>query len=197
MLFDWSAECSADDPVLVVPWKDPAGSAQFIDLRENPYGLDEIEEAEAHPALRDSLRALNALRSPLFTAKCDLWAASAEELRALVLTLGLQPEECVAGTVSYIDMVCRDRAMFTSFHQQQHLLHRMERRVAALEQSFALAEAIVRPCLLDLTAPQEGFAVSLYVKAVGPDAELAYAVWAETLRAVTAILRAKDLIPQT
>ena len=36
MLAEWSAECSAEDPVLVVPWKDPDGNAAFVDLRTNP-----------------------------------------------------------------------------------------------------------------------------------------------------------------
>lgn len=68
MLFDWSAECAADDPVLVVPWSsdpsDSPGIAPFIDLRQDPYAAEEIPEAEAHPPLLQALRALNAPRSP-------------------------------------------------------------------------------------------------------------------------------------
>ena len=197
MLFDWSAECSAEDPVLVIPWQDPAGPAHFVDLREDPYAIDSIPEAEDHPALQHSLRSLNAARSPLFTAKCDVWQASADELEPLRLNLGLEPEEAAAGLFSYIDLLCRDRALFTSFHQQQHVLGRLERRLAPLDQPFALAECIVRPALLDLTAPQEGFAASLYIKAVAADAETAQLNWSNALDAVTAILRARDLFPQT
>ena len=54
MLAEWSAECSAEDPVLVVPWNDPGGNSafgnsRFIDLRSNPHGFDAIPEAEQHP----------------------------------------------------------------------------------------------------------------------------------------------------
>jgi len=76
MLSEWSAECSADDPVVVVPWSDPSdstGNRRFIDLRENPYDLDHLPEAEQYPPLMHALRALNAARSPVFTAKCDAW----------------------------------------------------------------------------------------------------------------------------
>ena len=76
MLSEWSAECSADDPVLVVPWSDPSdpfGDRRFIDLRENPYDLDHLPEAEHYPPLMHALRALNAARSSVFTAKCDAW----------------------------------------------------------------------------------------------------------------------------
>ena len=80
MLFDWSAACAPDDPLLVVPWSDPASGLGFIDLREDPDALDEIPEAEQHPALLASLRALNGTRSAVFTAKCDVWAANPDEL---------------------------------------------------------------------------------------------------------------------
>ena len=197
MLFDWSAACSADDPVLVVPWHDASSGLHFVDLREDPDALDSIAEAEQFPALLQSLRALNGARSPLFTAKCDVWAADAEELAGIALELQVEPESAVAGQVSYLDLLCRDRALFTSFHQQQHLLGRMERRLAALDQPLALAEAVVRPALLDFTAPQEGFCVSLYLKAVGPDAAAADEAWANALAAVTTVLRSRELFPQT
>ena len=197
MLFDWSAACSADDPVLVVPWHDAASGLHFVNLREDPDALDSIAEAEQFPALLQSLRALNGARSPLFTAKCDVWTADAEELAVIALELQVEPESAVAGQVSYFDLLCRDRALFTSFHQQQHLLGRMERRLAALDQPLALAEAVVRPALLDFTAPQEGFCVSLYLKAVGPDAAAAGETWANALAAVTTVLRSRELFPQT
>src|SRR6202011_4973527 len=104
MLSEWSAECSADDPVVVVPWSDPAdstGNRRFIDLRENPYDLDHLPEAELYPPLMHALRALNASRSVVFTAKCDAWALDSgkdgEELERLRLELDQIPEDTSAG----------------------------------------------------------------------------------------------------
>ncbi len=197
MLFDWSAECSADDPVLVVPWEDPSGAARFVDLREDPYAIDSIPEAEEHPALQHALRSLNSARSPIFTAKCDVWEASADERENLRLHLALEPEETAFALIAYLDLLCRDRALFTSFHQQGHLLGRLERRLAPLDQPFAAVECIIRPALLDLTTPQEGYSISLYLKAAGATSAEARAHWSAALDAVTAILRTKDLFPQT
>ena len=45
MLADWSVECGAEDPVLVVPWKNADGATGFVDLRTNPYDFDAIPEA--------------------------------------------------------------------------------------------------------------------------------------------------------
>jgi hypothetical protein len=196
MLSEWSVECSADDPVLVVPWSDPSdstGNRRFIDLRENPYDLDHLPEAERYPPLMHALRALNAARSPVFTAKCDAWPLDAEELEVLRVNLDVLAEEAAAGFGSYIDILWRERSIFASFHLQEQMLHRLTRHAAPLEHPYALLDCIIRPAMVDLTGPQEGFAMSLYVKAVGHDSQAAEANWASALDAVVALLRSRDL----
>ncbi len=196
MLSEWSAECSGDDPVLVVPWSDPSdstGNRRFIDLRENPYDLDHLPEAEHFPPLMHALRALNATRSPVFTAKCDAWPLDIEELDALRAELDVAADEGAAGFGSYIDVLWRERSLFASFHLQEQMLHRLTRHAVPLEHPYAMLDCIIRPAMVDLTGPQEGFAVSLYVKALGHDAQAAEENWASALDAVVALLRSKDL----
>ena len=193
MLAEWSVECAAEDPVLVVPWSDPDSSAHFVDLRENPYDLDHLPEAEQNPPLMQALRSLNAARSPVFTAKCDAWPLDAEELETVCLNLDLSVSDTPAGFGSYIDLLWRDRPIFISFHQQEQLLSRLARRAASLDHPQATLEYVLRPALVDLVGPQEGFAVSLYVRAVGSDPHTAWELWASALDAVVAQLRSKDL----
>ncbi|WP_158793187.1 hypothetical protein [Granulicella sp. L60] len=197
MLSEWSVECAADDPVLVVPWSDPsdeAGVRRFIDLRENPYDLDHLPEVEQHPPLMHALRALNAARSPVFTAKCDAWRLDAEELEQLRLNLDVMVEEAPAGFASYIDLIWRERSIFASFHQQEQMLHRLTRHATLREYPYAMLDCVIRPAMVDLTGPpQEGFAVSLYVKAVGHDPQSAEENWAAALDAVVGLLRSKEL----
>src|ERR1700723_3497416 len=150
MLSEWSAECSADDPVLVVPWSDPAdpsGNRRFIDLRENPYDLDHLPEAEHYPALMHALRALNAARSPVFTAKCDAWPLDPEELEHLQLDLDTIAADTPAGFASYIDLLWRERSIFASFHQQEQMMHRLARHAASLDQPYAMLDCVIRPAL--------------------------------------------------
>ena len=192
MLAEWSAECAHDDPILVVPWADPHGPAHFVDLRENPYDLDHLPEAEQHPPLMQALRALNAPRSPVFTAKCDAWPLSSEEVDVLRLELDLAVEEPLVGFASYIDLLPRDRSLFASFHQQQEFASRLTRRAAGLDYPASALDCVLRPALVDLTGPQEGFSISLYVKALGLDPETAWQRWASALEAVTTLLRSKD-----
>ena len=201
MLAEWSAECAPDDPVLVIPWSDPANpNVHFVDLRENPYDLDHLPEAEHFPALMHALRALNAARSPLFTAKCDAWILSPEELDQLRLNLDLDlaheplAAHFPAGFASYIDLLLRERSRFTSIHHHQQLLDRLVRRATPLDHPHAMLDCVIRPAFLDLTGPQEGFEISLYIKALGPDPDAARHNWSEALEAVVALLRAKDLI---
>src|SRR5258708_36199989 len=104
MLSEWSVECSADDPVLVVPWSDPSdstGNRRFIDLRENPYDLGHLPEAERYPPLMHALRALNAPRSPVFTAQCDARPPDADELAVLRGNLDVLPADATSGSGTY------------------------------------------------------------------------------------------------
>lgn len=202
MLAEWSAECSPEDPVLVVPWSDPSsGERHFIDLRENPYDLDHIPEAEQNPPLMQALRALNAPRSPVFTAKCDAWPLApgtedAEaELSSLRLNLDMTEEHAPAGFSSYIDILWRERPIFLYFHQHEQLMQRLTRLAGALEQPTAMLDCVIRPALIDFTGPQEGFAVSLYIKALGADQQTAWEHWGYALEAVVALLRQKDFAP--
>ncbi|HMH11561.1 MAG TPA: hypothetical protein VK578_00495 [Edaphobacter sp.] len=195
MVSEWSVECSADDPVLVVPWSDPSNpDRHFIDLRENPYDLDHLPEAEQYPPLMHALRALNASRSVVFTAKCDAWPVNdADELSRLRLELDQLADETPAGFASYIDILWRERSIFASFHQHEQLLHRLDRRAAPLDHPYVMLDCVLRPAMVDITGPQEGFAISLYVKALGHDAHSAEENWGAALKDVAALLRTKDL----
>jgi hypothetical protein len=108
--------------------------------------------------------------------------------------LDIIAEEAPAGFISYIDILWRERSLFASFHLQEQMLHRLTRHAAPLEHPYAMLDCILRPAMVDLAGPQEGFAVSLYVKAIGHDAASAEENWAAALDAVVALLRGKDLI---
>ena len=202
MLADWSAECSTDAPTLVVPWSDPNSHAHFVDLRAEPYDIAEISEAEHYPALGRALRALNATRSPFLTAKCDAWpliaddpAQHADDLESLRFQLDLDPDQARFGFASYIDLVWRERTVFASAHQQQDRLDRLIRRAQKLSLPEAALECVLRPAMLDLNGTLEGFAFTLYVTALGHDAEAASQNWSAALEDVVHLLRAKELEP--
>ena len=193
MQAEWSIECGAGDPVLVVPWAADDATVKYIDLRTDPDAIEEISEADNHPALLHALRAINAQRSPVFTAKCDAWPLDATELAALLFDLGDSVHDPVAGYAGYIDLVWRDRAIFLSRHHHQQLMNRIERLAAPLDRPAAKLEGTLRHCFLDFDAPQEGFCLTLYVKAVGTSPDEAYANWAAALEDVAALIRRREM----
>jgi hypothetical protein len=203
MLSEWTAECSHDAPTLIVPWSenpsDPETGVRFFDLRTNPYDIAEIPEAEHNPTLARTLRALNATRSPFLTAKCDTWSLSnverPDDLDTLRLELMLPEEDTAYGFGSYIDLLWRERSVFASAHQQQDRLDRIVRRAQRLEHPQAALSCVLRPALLDLNGPLEGFAFTLYVTALGSEPDAARHNWELALDDITNLLRSKELEP--
>ena len=195
MLMEWSTATAADDAVLVVPWQAPDGGAQWVDLREDDFALDEIPEAAEHPALLAALRALNSGRSPVFTAKCDAWAMGPEELTATRNDLLLEEEQAQAGAACYLDLLWRDRGIFASRHRTEQVLYRLDRMIEELPGALAKAEAVVRPAVVDLDGSvAEGYCLSLYVKGVGVDAAEADERWSAALGEVVALFRQSELL---
>jgi hypothetical protein len=74
------------------------------------------------------------------------------------------------------------------------MLRRLTRLAAAIERPWAALDCVLRPALLDLEVPREGYAVSLYAKALGPNPQAAWKEWAAALAAVVALIRAKDFV---
>ena len=193
---EWTAECSADAPVLIVPWSDTDAGAHFVNLRSEPYAIAEIPEAERFPDLARALRALNANRSPFLTAKCDAWPISprdgTDELELMRKELMLEEDEATYAFTSYIDLIWRERTIFASAHQQQDRLDRIARRATKLPHNESMLQCVLRPAIVDLDAPLEGFATTLYVTALASDAELANRRWASALEDVVDLLRSRE-----
>ena len=97
---DWAAEVGPDLPCIDVPWEG------FVDLRQDPSALMALAEAAAHPALRESLLALNTEHSHMFTAKCDAWTLARYDIDPD--EFAAQVEQACEGFASYIDMLHRD-----------------------------------------------------------------------------------------
>ena len=196
MFAEWTAECAADDPLILVPWADPDGSARYVDLRTEPFDIAEIPEAENYPALRRALHSLNASGSAFLTSKCDVWTLSPEDggekLEVLRLELDLSDEDVAFGFSSYIDVLWRERNIFASAHRSSGRLDRLVRRASKLPHAEAALEAVLRPAVADLRGALEGFGATLYVTAIAADPETAMRRWEAALEAVVHLLRERD-----
>ena len=178
--------------MLSVPWRDPEGGSEFIDLRANPYDLYLLAEAERYPPLMQALRSLNATRSPVFTAKCDVWSMDSAEREDLRLHLDLQHADSNSGYASYIDTVWRDRSIFTSRHRHEQILDRLVRVGLSVQAPLSALECVLRPAVIDFGETWEGYAVTIYIKAVGADEDHSLDEWGRTMGEVVKVLRGRE-----
>ncbi|HEV2273415.1 MAG TPA: hypothetical protein VGR96_04580 [Acidobacteriaceae bacterium] len=194
---DWSVELGAEDPVIVVPWQgveeasrlpmeSPAGTGvRFVDLREDPEAIEQIEEARREPSLRSALLALNEAGSPLWTAKCGLWTRSHQEgieagLDAAVdfREMEAEPEEASFAAGCYIDLLPRDAKANASFALQERWIRGMAEQVRGAAMRCARADFVLRHAEV---CGVPGFAVTWFMEACGATRELAACRMAQAL----------------
>jgi hypothetical protein len=104
----------------------------------------------------------------------------------------LPEEEATYAFTSYIDLVWRERTVFASAHQQQDRLDRIARRATKLSHGESMLQCVLRPAIVDLGAPLEGFASTLYVTSLAADAEIANRRWASALEDIVDLLRSRE-----
>ena len=175
---DWAAEVGPDLPSIDVPWEG------FVDLRQDPSTVLALPEAAAHPALRESVLALNSEHSPVLTAKCDAWTLAGDEIDPD--EFAAQTEQAREGFASYIDMLQRDPARLASFEFHEHWVRGLTGRLRMISRPNGRVDLVIRPASTDSSS---GYGLTLYAAGCGADATAAYASWEAVLRvAVTATI---------
>ena len=175
---DWAAEVGPDLPSIVVPWEG------FLDLRSNSFAVEFLEEASAHPALREALLALNFKNSLVFTSKCDLWKLTRPEIDPY--EFGAHDEEARDGFASYIDILQRGHAKFSSFDFHERWARALTTQLRSANCPNGRVDLVIRPARVDASS---GYGLTLYAAGCGPDNPTAYASWEAVLRtAVTATI---------
>jgi hypothetical protein len=182
---DYSIELGADAPALELPWVDPEGHLEYIDLRREPAGIECIPEAREFPALRALLIDVNSQHSSWQTAKCDVWAEAVDATENLY---GAKfARNC------YIDLVLT--AQWTPQRESLELHEKLARQLAqSLERDESLeatAEIVVRRCYFHrevgakefsgtehpMDTSDAGYCLTLYVSGFGTSVEAAVAGW--------------------
>jgi hypothetical protein len=174
MVADWSVEIGPDLPVIDCSWEG------FIDLR-NPEAIDRLEEASKHPALRRALLLLNATNSPVFTTKCDTWTLPEHEIDAYEFDASAETSH--AGFASYIDLVQRDSARFSSLAWHEQWAGSLTADLRQLEPQQGRSELVVREAI---AGERQGYGITLYSAGCGADAAGAYQAWEAVLAATIA-----------
>jgi hypothetical protein len=169
---DFSIELGHEDPVLDVPWTDPAERLAYFDLKRQPELIAKIEEATKFAELAEFLRAVNSARSMVESAKCDVWA-----------TAELSAEEEIFNAshklASYVDLVFSDIGQRRSFPFHESFARRLTELLRRAPEIGAAVEVCVRRCFFSGAEHiREGFYFTVYVNGYGDDESAARKNWA-------------------
>jgi hypothetical protein len=163
---DWEVEVGGGAPVIEAFWPG------FVDLRRTPEGIGEIVEAAAFPPLAGLLRSLNAAASPLWTAKCDFWEPEADPA-------GFGACESSSFVLAcYVDLLPSAGLVFAEWRQAEAYCRAWVARLASDRLPECGIELIVRQAV---AGPAEGYGVTAYLRAAGPDRSAAAASLAAAL----------------
>ncbi|HEX4020168.1 MAG TPA: hypothetical protein VHX63_03405 [Acidobacteriaceae bacterium] len=181
---DWSVECGADDPLVVIPWKNVTGTVTYIDLRARSDiedALKEIPEVVLYPTLAIALRLWNQASSPVYTAKCDVWMYPANLFDAEDLPDFAFAQGC------YVDLIQTESDIFASFPAAEMQLRQWTEAARSIAIPDARCEWTLRRALIFPLGevpgdePLKGFATTLYVWGYGASTQAAAASWAKAL----------------
>lgn len=172
---DWSVEIGPGLSRVDASWDG------FVDPRKAPEAINFVAEARQHPALREALLALNGVTSSVFTAKCDAWALTDEEIDPD--EFGAAHDAACAGFASYIDIVERDPARFASFEFHERRVRELTSKLRGFEMQQGRVDFVVRSAVL---REQNGFGLTLYAAGCGATEADAYIAWQSVLASAVA-----------
>jgi|SRR5579859_776644 len=196
---DWTVALAPGDPVITVPWAATGNgvrTCKFVDLRLGAHLVDEIEEARSNSALRSALLTLNEARSPLWTAKCDVWTSSADAGAEPLdpYEMDTEASEVAFGAGSYIDLLPRDISFPAGFERQERWIRAITEALRATPASAARVELVLRRAEVEGAL---GFAVTWFVEGCGSTAQRAGQRWAEALDlALAVVMDVRLMVPR-
>ncbi len=188
---DWSVELGEGLPQLVVPWA--VEGLAWVDLRspgsDCATAVQDVALTAAQPTLAAALEKLNAEGSAWFTSKCDAWIIDPEEesldpyeFDAADLAASATP---MHGCASYLDLLAREPALFSSFAAHETLLRTLTQKLRDLPQPHARVDLVLRAARVH---EQEGFGITAYAAGCGLDRSSALQSWQHALMQWTAAL---------
>jgi hypothetical protein len=177
MQADFSIECGVDDECLEMPWASEDGSLRYVDLKETPALIADLDETRRYPELAEFLRSANSPHSAFHTAKCD-----AGFTRQMTL------EDEVFGTTgkfgSYVDVLFTSPEIRRSFEQHEAAARSLTTLLQRAPEMQASAEFLVRRCFYAHDSALDGFYITSYVFGYSENEDDARKHWGIALRLV-------------
>jgi hypothetical protein len=183
---DWEIEIGENAPVMVASWEG------FIDLLQNPDQIGQITEIEFFAPLRQFLMSLNSDASPVWTAKCDLWAP--EEFDPYEFEA--DPESTHKAFACYVDLFSRGKLDWIAPNHIVRWCASFCTKLHDLPLKSSRIDLIVRRAVFG--PGQTGFGITAYLCALGSDEPQAKEALGKTMVAFEgALLHDVDFVGQS
>ena len=189
---DYEVELGPEAPALEIPWEDPEGRWNYVDLRAEAGAagpdwernlkrtVDRIPETRQFPPLRRFLLAVHSPESAWQTANCSVWPEAAD---------AGNPYNAAFAHSSYLDLMLASQ--FAALRAELELHQRLAKELAAMLAADAgieaQAEVVVRRCYFHrgaITAESDaGYCLTLFLVGYGASAAKA----AESLQRAMAL----------
>ena len=152
---DWEVEIGDEAPFIDACWDG------FVDLRINPSRVGEIAETLQLAGLAEALVRLNAIPSPVWTSKCDVWRVEEFDPRELDAEQG--SEFCAVG--AYIDLLPRSDRQWTFLAMAERSCKYLCKALAGIPLRNCRADFVVRRALI--IPPVTDLGITAYLTACG------------------------------
>ena len=182
---DWEVEIGGSAPVIEAAWPG------FVDLRRDPQLAARLLETVQLPALAETLATLNAVDSPVWTSKCDVWPVvdfvsfDPDELDA--------PPGCAAHAMAcYIDLLPRSSQQWVTPIMATAACKIVCSRLRAVPLRCCRLDLIIRRTFIGTNPPGLpnliDLGITAYLTACGPSPAEATAVLEAALQAFAGAL---------
>ena len=155
---DWEVEIGPGSPVIDANW------TGYVDLRQAPVAARQLPEVGLLPGLDEALIHLNGARSPVWTAKCDVWQLTADEFDADEMDASI--ENALCGWGFYTDLLPATSLQWVSPATAISWCRSACDLLRQIPVSGCRADMIVRQALVTHTSLEIG--VTAYLTSCGP-----------------------------
>ena len=152
---DWELEIGGDSPIIEARWPG------FVDLRIEPNKAGELAETRDLPGLAFTLARLNAVKSPVWTCKTDVFVPGRIDPDELEAT----SEEATHALACYIDLLMRSEQRWNSLSEAERDCKELCARLRVLPLRFCRVDLVIRDAHIEPDANDLG--ATAYLTACG------------------------------
>ena len=177
---DWEMEIGGGAPVIDAYWPG------FVNLRDEPWRVNEIAETQELPGLAEALIRLNGLKSPVWTCKTDVFEPGGVDPDEFSAT----KEDGKSAVACYIDLLMRTDQVWDSPVKAEQACRQICARLHEIPMQCCRVDMVIRKAVAGDT---NDLGATIYLAGCGPALKDARVRLAECLGAFAGVI-ATDLV---